>query len=103
MNPLARIQDGRPSGRPSRLFRAAAAVIALHVADDTLPQPPAGTTAADHLASALIPLALLALAAAAHPRLGSGPQGLFACVVGVFGITVGRGRLLLARDRALRG
>lgn len=89
MNPLARIHDGCPSGRPSRLFSVAVGLIALHILDDTLLQPPAGTTPADHLASGLIPFALLALGAAAYPRFRSGSQGLLACVVGVFGVTVG--------------
>ena len=70
----------------SRVFRAATALVALHVADDTLLQPPAGTSAADHLASALIPLAALAIAAAVYPRLRSSARGLLALAVGLFGI-----------------
>ena len=70
------------SGAPARLaravrteaglFRLAIALIAVHLVDDNFVHPAAGTTAADHLASGLIPLGALALAAWAHPRLRGG-------------------------------
>jgi hypothetical protein len=44
------------------LFRLAIAVIALHVVDDNYVQPQPGTSAADHLISGLVPLAVLGLA-----------------------------------------
>ena len=56
----------------SRLARGALAVVALHVADDNFLQPQPGTSAADHLVSGLVPLAVLALAAWAYPRLRAG-------------------------------
>jgi dienelactone hydrolase len=68
------------------LFRIGTALVALHVADDTLMQPPAGTSAVDHLASGLIPLGLLGAAAVLYARLGSGAQGLLALATGLFGI-----------------
>src|SRR5688572_27473584 len=71
------------------LFRIGAGLVALHVADDTLLQPAAGTTALDHLASGLILLGLLAAAVAGFPRLGSVGQGFLALAVGLFGIVAG--------------
>jgi dienelactone hydrolase len=58
-----------------RLFTPAVALVAIHVVDDRFVQPQAGTTAADHLVSGLVPLALLALAAWAYPRVSAGARG----------------------------
>ena len=46
----------------------AVSLIALHIVDDSFVQPQPGTSAADHLVSGLVPLAVLALAAFAYPR-----------------------------------
>jgi fermentation-respiration switch protein FrsA (DUF1100 family) len=75
--------------RERRIFRAGAAVVALHVLDDTLIQPPAGTSPADHLVSAFVPLALIALAAWAYPRLRGTARGALAVVLGVMAGVVG--------------
>ncbi len=75
--------------RMTTLFRIGAGVLALHVADDTLIQPPAGTTWMDHLASGLIPIGLLAVAATVYPRLRSTARGLLALAVGVLGVIAG--------------
>jgi uncharacterized protein len=75
--------------RESRLFVLGVAVIALHVLDDSFLQPAPGTSAGDHLVSGLIPLAALALAACAYPRLRGGRRGALALVLGVFGIVAG--------------
>src|SRR3954452_14460689 len=81
---------GAGAGRRERaIVRAGAAVLALHVIDDTLIQPPAGTPASDHLVSALVPLALLALAAWAYPRLRGTARGALAVVLGLAAATVG--------------
>jgi uncharacterized protein len=72
-----------------RVFLAATAAVALHVADDNFIQPPAGTTAADHLVSGLVPLALLGLAAWAYPRVRAGAAAVVALLVGVSGLVVG--------------
>src|SRR4051795_1833447 len=81
---------GAGAGRRERAtVRAGAAVLALHVIDDTLVQPPAGTPASDHLVSALVPLALLALAAWAYPRLRGTARGALAVVLGLAAATVG--------------
>ena len=71
------------------IARIAIAVIALHVLDDNFVQPQPGTTATDHLASGLVPLAGLALAAWALPRLRGGARGALMLALGVFGVVVG--------------
>ena len=65
---------------------AAIGLIALHVVDDSFVQPQPGTSAADHLVSGLVPLALLALAAGAYARLRAGRRAVLALVIGVFGL-----------------
>src|SRR6188472_152585 len=71
------------------LFLIGTAVIVLHVLDDTLLQPPAGTTAADHLVSALVPILLLAVAAWGFGRVRAGWRAALALSVGAFGIGIG--------------
>ena len=61
-------------------------VIALHVVDDSFVQPQPGTSATDHLAGGLVPLALLGLAAFAYPRLRAGWRAVVALLLGVFGL-----------------
>ena len=73
----------------SVVARAAIGLIALHVADDSFFQPQPGTSAADHLVSGLIPLAVLALAAWGYPRLRAGLRATIALVIGGFGIVTG--------------
>ena len=72
-----------------RLFRAAVLVIGAHVADDSFLQPPAGTGPADHLAGGLVPLALLAVAAWAYPRLRGPLRGALGLALGVLGAAGG--------------
>jgi hypothetical protein len=71
------------------LFLLGTALVALHVVDDSFLQPPAGTSAIDHVASGFIPVALLAAAAWAHRRSRAGWRGLLELVVGVFGVGIG--------------
>ena len=71
------------------IFRIGAAVVAVHVLDDTLVQPPAGTPRTDHVVSAFVPLALIALAAWAYPRLPGSVRGALALVLGLAAGTVG--------------
>jgi uncharacterized protein len=71
------------------LFRLAIAVIALHVVDDNYVQPQPGTSAADHLISGLVPLAVLGLAAWGYPRLRGGWRGALGLTFGVLGIAAG--------------
>src|SRR4051812_37048335 len=64
-----------PSPIAPRLVAALIGVVALHVLDDTVVQPQPGTSALDHVAGALIPVALLAGAAWAYRRLRPGARG----------------------------
>src|SRR6185436_12464619 len=71
------------------LFLLGTALVVLHVLDDTLLQPPAGTAAADHLVGALVPTVLLAAAAVGFGRVRAGWRAVLALSVGVFGIGIG--------------
>ena len=62
-----------------------------HFLDDNFVQPQPGTSAADHLVSGLVPLALLVLFALAYPRLRGGLRGTLAIVLGVFATVMGAG------------
>jgi uncharacterized protein len=84
--PLRRWGGG---SREPMLFRLAIAVIALHVVDDNYAQPQPGTFAGDHLVSGLVPLAVLALAAWAYPRLRGALRAALALTFGVLGIAAG--------------
>jgi hypothetical protein len=61
-----------------RLFLLAVGLMALHVIDDNFAQPQPGTSAGDHLVSGLVPLAVLAVAAWAFPRLRPGGRAAIA-------------------------
>ena len=65
------------------LFLLGTALVVLHVLDDTLLQPPAGTTAVGHLVSALVPTVLLAAAAVGFGRVCAGWRAVLALSVGV--------------------
>ena len=75
--------------REHAVFFGAAAAVMLHVADDNFLQPPDGTSATDHLVSGLVPLALLALAAWAYPRVRAGAAAAIALTLGFFGLVFG--------------
>ena len=84
--------DGAAPGRSSdrhRVFLGATAVVALHVVDDNFLQPAAGTSALDHLASGLVPLALLALGGWFYLRVRAGARALIALATGIFGVMIG--------------
>lgn len=85
------------------VFRSGAALIGLHIADDSFFQPQPGTSPGDHLASGLVPLALLALAAWGYPRLRAGSSAVLALVVGVFGIGFGLEAARYWSDTGLSG
>src|SRR4051794_4317067 len=71
------------------VFLLGTALVVLHVLDDTVLQPPAGTNAADHLVSALVPTVLLAAAVWGFGRVRAGWRAVLALSVGVFGIGIG--------------
>lgn len=83
------------TGKETALFVLAATVIAIHVIDDSFLQPQPGTSAGDHVFSGLIPLALLALAGWAFPRVRSGAQGAIALTLVIPAILSGAEGLYL--------
>jgi len=66
-------------------------VLAIHVLDDNFLQPQPGTSAGDHLASGLVPLAVLVGCAATYSRLRPGLRAMLAIALGLFGIVAGLG------------
>ena len=64
------------------------ALVALHLADDAFVHPEPGTSAFDHPA-ALLPIAVLGLAAAGYRRARAGLRATIALVVGVLALVVG--------------
>ena len=78
----------RSQGRHPLLL-GATAVVALHLVDDNYLQPAAGTSALDHVASGLVPLALLALGGWFSLRVRAGARALIAIAIGIFGVMVG--------------
>jgi pimeloyl-ACP methyl ester carboxylesterase len=64
-------------------------VIGLHIVDDNFLQPAPGTSPLDHLASGLIPLALLAAVAFLYPRLRAGARAATASTLGAIGLGIG--------------
>ena len=88
------------STKESLLFAAAAAVIAVHATVDSFIAPEPGTGPGDHLARGLVTLALLALAAAAYPRLRAGAQAAIAAALGALAL---EGAVLAVRDAQATG
>ena len=84
-------------------FRLGVAAIALHVLDDAFLQPQPGTSPSDHLVSGLVPLALLALAAWAYPRLRGARQGALALALGLLGLAAGGEAFYYAGQTGLAG
>ena len=64
-------------------------VVALHVVDDNFLQPQPGNSAAGHLISGLVPIAVLGLAAALYGRVRPGLSGATALLLGFFGVLFG--------------
>ena len=85
--PRRRPALGRGGERALVLLGLSAVVIHLVVENYVRPQP--GTSAADHLASGLIPVGILAGVGAVYPRLRPGVRATIAMTVGAVGIAVG--------------
>ena len=73
----------------SGVVALALAAVTFHVLDDNYVQPAPGTSAADHLASGLIPLAVLIIAAALYSGLRPGLRASLAMTLGAIAITFG--------------
>ncbi len=81
---------GHSIGRRERVVvLTAMAAVMLHVADDNFFQPEPGVSAGDHLVSGLVPLGLLALAAASYLRVRPGARAVIAIVTGLMGLVMG--------------
>jgi uncharacterized protein len=83
--------------------RVALGVIGLHIVDDNFLQPEPGTSAADHLVSGLVPLAVVVAAAVAYGRLRAGFRAVLALLFGFFGLLGGSEAVHYARDGATSG
>ncbi len=81
--------DPRVGRRELRIFVAAVGAIALHVVDDNYLQPARGTSGREHLASGLVPLAVLGLTAALYPRIRPGARAYLSMTLGVLAVIVG--------------
>jgi uncharacterized protein len=80
------------------LALASLCLVGLHVVDDNFLQPNPGTGAADHLVSGLVPLALLAGAAAVYGRVRAGARATIALLLGFFGVLSGTEAIAYSRS-----
>jgi hypothetical protein len=85
------------------MFTLATAAVALHVVDDNFLQPAPGTSPGDHLASGLVPLAVLAAVAAIYPLLRAGARAVTAMTLGAIAITFGVPGLYYLLDGSASG
>jgi dienelactone hydrolase len=99
-DPTRSVLDAAPRPAPRRswwqvrdlghaVFVAATGVMALHVVDDSLLRPAAGTSRLDHLASGVVPVLVLAALAVAWPRLRAGWQAFVAIPLGAILVVAG--------------
>ena len=86
---LGRATHASTVRRGSALFLIALGIVGVHIVDDNFLQPEPGTSAGDHVASGLIPIALVVILAAGYPRLRAGLQAMTAMTVGALAVTVG--------------
>jgi dienelactone hydrolase len=88
----------KSSPRERAVARIALAVVALHVLDDNFLQPNPGTSAGDHLAGGLVPLALLVAAGVVYGRVRAGARAVIALLAGFFGILIGTEAIHYTRE-----
>jgi hypothetical protein len=79
----------RAAGLETTLALGSLALVALHLLDDNYLQPQPGTSAGDHLASGLVPVAILLGVAALSPRLRAGLRAATAMTFGAIGLAFG--------------
>ena len=84
----ARIQAAE---RETKLAVAGVVAIAVHLLDDNFLQPQPGTSPLDHLASGLVPLAVLVAVAGTYPHLRAGVRAAIVIPLGLLGIVAGLG------------
>ncbi|MGZ8783185.1 MAG: alpha/beta hydrolase [Gaiellaceae bacterium] len=78
----------RTAGLETSLAVASLATVGLHILDDNFFRPQPGTSAGDHLASGLVPVAILAAVAAAYPRLPTWLRATAAMTFGALGVAI---------------
>ena len=71
------------------IVRFAMGLVALHIVDDNYLQPEPGTSAGDHLASGLVPVAILVGLAALAPRLRDGVRAWLSMTLGALALFIG--------------
>ena len=79
----------RSLGGEIALVRLGVGAVAFHIADDNFVQPAPGTSAGDHVASGLVPIAVLAVLAAVDPRLRAGARAAVGVILGATGVATG--------------
>jgi uncharacterized protein len=84
-------REGRRAGTwELRIVLAAIGAVGLHVVDDNYLQPEPGTSPGDHLASGLVPLAVLGLVSLLYSRLRRpGARAYMSMTLGVLAVMVG--------------
>jgi uncharacterized protein len=82
-------RDTAVGRREYRFFLAALGLAAIPIVDDNFVQTEPGTSAADHLASGLVPLAVLAAVAAVYPHLPAGARAATSITLGALVFAVG--------------
>ena len=93
----------RTATKTELLTTLALVAICLHVLDDSFIQPQPGTSAADHLISGLLPVAVVIATAALAVRARPGIRAALAALAGVFGIVVGIEAVYYAEAGRLSG
>jgi voltage-gated potassium channel Kch len=84
-----RFRAVRPARPEAVLYWGVTAVVALHAAVDSFVAPEPGTGPGDHVLRGAVSLALLALAAAAYPRLPAGGRAAIAATLGALAVEGG--------------
>ena len=84
--------------RESALFLAGIGVVAAHIVDDNFVQPQPGMSPGDHLASGLIPIALLVLGAGLFLRARAGVRAVVSLLFGFFGLVTSSEAVYYARE-----
>jgi pimeloyl-ACP methyl ester carboxylesterase len=82
-------EERRTGASEYRIVLAAVGVVGLHILDDNYLQPEPGTSAGEHLASGLVPLAVLGLLTLLSPRLRPGARAYMLMTLGVLAVMVG--------------
>ena len=93
LQPVGRAHPLTITRREYRLFLLAIGLVAVVIVDDNFVHPAPGTSAGDHLLSALVPLAVLGALALVYPHLRAGVRaatsmtlGAIVCAVGFPGV-----------------